>query len=227
MIKQTINLKAAVMNKQFTLNFQLSPDATYENYVGIAAGKIQQFPDWQLLWGSAGSGKSHLLQAACHGFDQAIYLSDLPKLSPEILQDLEQRPLICIDDIDSVVGDSAWEEALFHLMNGVRDQKRRLVLSAREPAKDLDIKLKDLKSRLLSAQAVRTDELSDDEKIQLLIRRSNHWGFELSEDVGRFILSRSPRNVNQLLDMLKRLELETLRLQKRVTIPFVKQTLEL
>ncbi|MFT5563285.1 MAG: hypothetical protein ACI9Z9_003170, partial [Litorivivens sp.] len=31
----------------------------------------------------------------------------------------------------------------------------------------------------------------------------------------------------KLLDMLKRLEMETLRQQKRVTIPFVKHTLQL
>jgi len=40
-------------------------------------------------------------------------------------------------------------------------------------------------------------------------------------------MSRSDRDVRSLVDLLARLEVETLRQQKKVTIPFVKQVLEL
>tara|TARA_R110002073_G_scaffold4201_6_gene27798 strand:- start:469 stop:1116 length:648 start_codon:yes stop_codon:yes gene_type:complete len=215
------------MVKQFTLDFKLSPDAVFSNYVGDAAEKIGRGNAWQYLWGRKGSGRSHLLQAACQETEGSIYLSELKRLSPEVLRDLENMPLICLDDIDAILSQTEWEEALFHLMNGVKDRGGRLLVAAEAPSSQQNIKLADLKSRLNSASAIETDQLNDNQKIRVLVQRARHWGFDLSEDVGRFILSRSPRDMYKLLDMLKRLELETLRQQKRVTIPFVKHTLQL
>lgn len=215
------------MVRQFTLDFKLSPDAVFANYIGDAAGKIRQISTWQYLWGRKGSGRSHLLQAACQATPGSIYLSELKRLSPEVVRDLETMPLVCLDNIDSILTDPDWQQALFHLMNGVKDRGGQLLMAAELPANQQNIKLKDLRSRLNAATPVETDRLSDSQKIQVLVQRAKHWGFDLSEDVGRFILSRSPRDMIMLVDMLKRLEMETLRQQKRVTIPFVKQTFNL
>ena len=59
------------------------------------------------------------------------------------------------------------------------------------------------------------------------MHKAHSRGFYLGEDVGRFILSRASRDMPRLLDLLERIELETLRQGKRVTIPFVKQSLGL
>lgn len=215
------------MVRQFTLDFKLSPDAVFANYIGDAADKIGQASTWQYLWGRKGSGRSHLLQAACQATPGSIYLSELQRLSPEVVRDLEAMPLVCLDDVDLILADPDWEQALFHLMNGVKDRGGRLLIAAELPANQQNIKLADLRSRLNAATPIETDQLSDSQKIRVLVQRAKHWGFDLSEDVGRFILSRSPRDMIELLELLKRLEMETLRQQKRVTIPFVKHTLHL
>lgn len=215
------------MVEQFTLDFKLSPDAVFANYVGDAGEQVLGSRGWSLVWGRAGTGRSHLLQAACHAAPGGIFFAELARLSPDLLRDLEQRPLVCLDDVDTILGQPDWEEALFHLMNGVKDRGGRLLMSAVSPANQQTIKLADLRSRFLAATAIETDALTDEQKVTVLVSRARHWGFELSGEVGRFILSRSPRDMNGLLDMLKRLEMETLRQQKRVTIPFVKHTLEL
>jgi DnaA family protein len=213
--------------EQFTLDFKLSPDAVFANYVGDASQQVGCSLGWSLVWGREGSGRSHLLQAACHAEPKGIFLADLARLSPEIIRDLEHRPLVCLDDVDAVLGNPEWEEALFHLMNGIKDRGGRLLMSAVAPAIQQSVRLPDLQSRLNSATAIETSVLTDEQKVAVLILRARHWGFDLSEEIGRFIISRSPRGMNKLLDMLKRLEMETLRQQKRVTIPFVKHTLEL
>ncbi|MFT5562945.1 MAG: chromosomal replication initiation ATPase DnaA, partial [Litorivivens sp.] len=74
------------MSKQFTLDFKLSPDAVFENYVGDAAAKIHQHSHWQFIWGRVGSGRTHLLQAACHATPGGIYLGQLERLSAEVLR---------------------------------------------------------------------------------------------------------------------------------------------
>ena len=215
------------MIEQFTLDFKLSPDAVFANYVGDAAARVRASHGWCLVWGTPGSGRSHLLQAACHDESRSVFFGQLARLSPEILRDLEHRRLVCLDDIDEILGDPEWEEALFHLMNGIKDRGGRLLMSAATPANQFATRLPDLESRLKAATAIQTDVLDDRQKLTVLMQRARSLGFELSEEVGRFILSRSPRDVTALIDMLKRLELETLRQHKRVTIPFVKRTLEL
>ena len=214
-------------NSQFALDLKLRDDATRSNYTGVAIEKLDLDEPWLYLWGLPGSGRTHLLQACCHDEPNSIYLDHLLKLDTEVLQGLEAMSLVCIDNIEQVLGDRNWEEALFHLMNAIKDSKGKLILAANAPASKTRVVLPDLKSRLLAATAVETDQLSDEDKLKVLMQRAHNRGFQLSEDVGRFILSRSGRDMRQLLDLLQRLELETLRQHKRVTIPFVKQTLSL
>jgi DnaA-homolog protein len=89
------------------------------------------------------------------------------------------------------------------------------------------VQLPDLRSRLLAALVVETDTLNDQQKLQVMQQRANSRGFDLKDDVGQFIMSRSARDMGSLVNVLALLEVESLRQQKKVTIPFVKQTLRL
>jgi DnaA family protein len=219
------------MNKpqrgQLSLDIKLREDATFENFVGDAALQLQLHEAWTYLWGGAGSGRSHLLQALCHRTVGGIYLSDLKRHSVDLLQGLAMVPLVCIDDVEDILGDPKWEAGLFHLMNEIKDAGNRLVVSGPQPALRLPIQLADLRSRLVSAYAVETCELSDDEKLKVLVQKAHQRGFRISEEVGRFILSRASRDLSEILGLLEKLEKETLRQGKTVTIPFVKSTLNL
>jgi DnaA family protein len=135
--------------------------------------------------------------------------------------------VVCIDDVDEILGDERWEEALFHLMNAVRDGGTKIILSGERQALALAVKLPDLKSRIVAAATVEITDLNDNEKLQVLTKRAHNRGFRLGEDVGRFILSRSRRDMKQLLELLEILETETLLQGKTVTSPFVKKTLGL
>lgn len=226
-----------MMIEQYTLALPLSPDATFANYVGIAGTKLAHLQHWNVVWGKRGSGRSHLLQALCH--DQAglpsqggassdrIYLGELARLDPQVLQNLETFSMVCLDDVNQVFGNAVWEEALFHLLNSCKDWRTTVVMSVDQPIAAQSIQLADLKSRLNSALAIETDTLDDQQRIEVLQRRAKHWGFHLPFEVGEFILKRSPRDMIKLVDNLKRLEIETLRAKRKVTIPFAKQTLQL
>lgn len=217
--------------RQLPLDIKLRDDATFANYVGDAAEHLYRAGNFVYVWGEHGSGRSHLLEAACHLARQtqqsAMYLAGLQQYEPEILQDLESRALICLDDVQAIAGDREWELALFHLINGVRDNRNRLIVSGNTPAGNLSMTLEDVRSRLLSAVSVETSRLSDEQKLIVLQQRARNRGFDLSEDVGRFILSRTDRNMRSLIEMLRKLEVETLAHQKKLTIPFVKQALHL
>lgn len=217
------------IHAQMPLAIKLRVDATIDNYIGNAGSRLLGTEGVIYVWGDPGSGRSHLLQGACHhtlaNDGSAIYLSELSAYAPDILEGLSSLDLVCIDDVQTVIGVDEWEAGLFHLVNYVREYGGKLVISANQPPLRLPVQLKDLKSRLLAAPVIETDRLNDAAKIRLLQEKAERQGFTLADEVCRFILSRTDRDLRSLVDLLGRLEVETLRHQKRVTIPFVKQVI--
>ncbi|MFT6436931.1 MAG: DnaA family protein [Candidatus Azotimanducaceae bacterium] len=211
--------------QQAILDFKLRDDATFSNYIGDAAKSLKQTRGMAFVWGEPGSGKSHLLQAFCHDQSSSIYLSDLLQLDVSMLRGLESLALVCIDDVDLLVAHKDWQEALFHLINDCHDSGTLLVFSSSSPAAKLDCQLKDLQTRLIGIVAIETSRLSDENRLTALKMKAANHGFEFTDEVGRFILARAGRDMNSLVSMFERLSSETLREQRKVTIPFVKQVL--
>ncbi len=217
---------------QLALNMRLRADATLEKFMGDTPGRLDNQDPVNYLWGLPGSGKSHLLQGSCHRFNhnglRSIYLDNLGTHKPEMLKGLAALDLVCLDDIELVIGDRRWELAVFDLLNSVRDSKRaRLMMSAAVPAARLDCVLPDLGSRLRAAYSIETARIGDDSRLDILKNRASEQGFHLSDEVGRYILGRAPRDMHHLVKLLATIEKETIRLQKKVTIPFVKKVLNL
>jgi DnaA family protein len=228
---------------QLPLGVRLRDDATFANFYpganAAALGYVERLCEadagWTesliYLWGGSGVGRSHLLQAACLRFDQfgepAAYLplGLVAQYGTALLDNLEQFELVCLDDLDAVAGDKVWEEALFHLFNRLRDSGRRLLLSANAPPRELQIKLPDLKSRLTLALVFQLQQLSDEDKLRALQLRASRRGLQLSDEVGRFILTRGERSMSALFDLLECLDQASLQAQRKLTIPFLKETL--
>ncbi|WP_028238501.1 DnaA regulatory inactivator Hda [Stutzerimonas azotifigens] len=229
---------------QLPLGVRLRDDATFANFYpganAAALGYVERLcsPEagWSdeliFLWGKVGAGRSHLLQAACLRIEergqQAIYLplAEVAGYGPELFDNLEQCDLVCLDDLDAIVGDSAWEEGLFHLFNRLRDSGRRLLLAASEPPRELPVALPDLQSRLTLALVFQLKELSDEDKLRALQLRASRRGLNLPDDVGRFILTRGSRSMSALFELLDRLDHASLQAQRKLTIPFLKETLD-
>jgi DnaA family protein len=219
------------MKTQLPLRLRLANHTHLEDYVGSAAEKLSRLDQLVYVFGAHGSGKSHLLQGLCHEAvaqkKRALYLASLDTLDPTLLDGLEHMDLVCLDDIDTVIGNDDWQIALFHLINGCRDAGNRLVISGAQAVTHLDIVLGDLQSRLRGAYLVQADQLTDDDKLKVIRIKSARRGFDMGEEVCRFILGRSQRDMHHLAHLVEQLDQETLRRQKRVTIPFVKEALGL
>lgn len=219
------------MNQQLALKLKLEQHTRLDDYVGASGAKLAQLSGLVFVSGATGSGKSHLLQGMCHEVtDQgatAIYLCALSILEPTVLEGLEQVDLVALDDIDDVIESPDWQLALFHLINSCKDHGTKLLLSSSSSVASLEVVLDDLSSRLKAAYLVRADELNDDQKLEVVRRKAQQRGFEMSEEVCRFILSRAERDMHHLARLVDQLDEETLRRQKKVTIPFVKAALGL
>jgi DnaA family protein len=219
------------LSQQLPLKFKLEGHTRLDDYVGSAGARLMRLHGLVYIYGMSGSGKSHLLQGICHESQDrghsAIYLPSLGILEPSVLDSLEAVDLVCLDDVDDVMGLADWQQALFHLVNAMKDSGRKLVLSGSTSVAGLKIGLADLDSRLKSAFLLQTDQLDDDQKLEVVRRKAQRRGFDMSDEVCRYILARSRRDLHHLAQLVEQLDEETLRQQKKVTIPFVRQALGL
>lgn len=184
-----------------------------------------------ILWGESLSGKTHLLQACCakqaenNQSVSYIPLKVLSQYGHEVLKGLTNSSLVVVDDIDSVLGDRVWETALFNLINQTRDNSQRLLLSSTNNPRKLDCELPDLASRLIWGGSYQVHILSDDDKSKALKARAEQRGFELNDRVVDYLFRHYPRDIGSLIDILDKLDTESLRLKTKITVPFLKQVI--
>jgi DnaA family protein len=227
---------------QFTLAVTLPDDETLQSYYGAetspAVAYLRQYLSPQqstasavYLFGASGSGKSHLLYAACVYAQelgltsQLLTLDDFRQYSPRMLDGLEQLDLVCLDNIQQIAGDSHWQVALFDLYNRLQEQGKKLIIVADQAPSQLGITLPDLVSRLQACTAFQLRLLSDDDKHRLLQQKARIRGLDLSDEVARFLLNRQQRDVRALVSLLDLLDKASMIHQRRLTIPFVKDVL--
>ena len=175
------------------------------------------------VWGRRGAGKSHLLQAVSHEIGGAF----VPATEIPTADGYEVFDRILIDDIHAWIGDQPAEEALMRLYNNRLDRGLVLVSTARKPPTRLCFALPDLASRLRSATCFEIAPPSDEEAGTVLRRIAQDRGLELDPSVVSFLLRRTGRDLSNLLSLLETIDVESLSAQRRVTVPFVKQVLNL
>jgi DnaA family protein len=232
-------------NAQLALSVQLPDDETFSSYQGstnkLVVAQLQQFiklavtdeerPHGFYLFGVSGVGKSHLLHASCAYASElglsslCLSFTELKQLSVEVFSGLENIDLVCLDDLHLIAGDINWQQAVFDLFNRLTEQNKSLLISGNQSASQLGVTLPDLVSRLSWGLTEQVKILSDDEKLVALQFRAQQRGLVLTDDVGRFLLSRLSRGMSSLLMALDELDKASIREQRKITIPFIKEIL--
>ena len=227
--------------QQLPLTFEPRERFTFDAFIPgnnqLAIDLVRQMArgegEYQILvWADRGNGKSHLLQAACNQASQfhrtVCYLPALEIISgsTRIFEGLEQLDMVCIDDIDAMMQSTQWEEALFDLINRIREAGKRLLMAAGGSPESRSIKLADLRSRLGWGPVFHLHELGDEDKIKALQKRARQSGLEMTDHVANYLLTHYPRDMFDLLERLDRLDKASMAMQRRLTIPFIKSVLE-
>ncbi len=228
------------MLRQLTLSLGLRDSHTFANFysknnlqlVSQLENVSQPNSDQYIyMWGEQGTGRTHLLQACCHSVTKQghtsfyLPLASHKDLKPEMLEDLSSVDCVCIDDIQSVCGNSAWEEALFHLYNETQTNNTKLIISGNKAPAHLEIKLADLKSRLSQGVIFQVGSLSDEDKQAVLIMRAKRRGMKLTNEVAHYLLNHWDRDIHALINLLDKLDEASLASKRHLTIPFVKEVL--
>lgn len=234
-------MRMSVQSEQLLLSLRPPPAVDFDSYfVAVAnAELVAALRAWLLqdaggvffIAGAEGSGRSHLLQAACTAIEGAFYLplNELKNETPDaLLEGLESCDLLCLDDIDAVLADADWCEALFYLFNRQignpsAPSARKWLVAARASAMQLDCALPDLQSRLSWGGSYRLLGLDDDERLKWLQLQAHQRGMALTDDIAAYILQRYARDIPALMALLEQIDRESLRSKQRITIPFIRK----
>lgn len=224
---------------QLSLGVSLQDDLRFDNFLaGQNSAVLAQLKElfvpenkafrFVYLWGREDAGKTHLLKAAgiqADALGQTNCYLDLSKTADAHALSQISSDLVCIDNLHRVVGQPQWEENLFHLFNRIREQQGLLIFSALSGPAHLGVILPDLLSRLSWGLTYHLLALQDDEKLLAFKLRARQRGMEVPDEVGRYLLHRSPRKLSGLFALLDVLDEASLKEQRKLTIPFVRQAL--
>lgn len=226
--------------KQLALDLNIKDDANFESFYPGDNEELYGFlqdinkiktAKFIYIWGNNDSGRTHLLMACCRKFLTAglrsgyIALSDFKHDSPQVLANLENLDLLCLDDLNAVLGDKNWETAVFNCFNEIAVSNATLIVTANFAPTQLNFLLPDLCSRMMSSIVFKLRSLAHEQKIAALKKRALYYGLDLSDKAAFFLLNHYERDNKFLFSALKKLDVAALREKKKLNISLIKKTL--
>jgi DnaA family protein len=197
----------------------------------LRAAALATDASWLYLAAPAGSGRTHLLIAACSAASDAgrsaqyVPLAALRAPRADAIRGFGGSELLAIDDLDAIAGEREAEHALFDLYNRCRAEGAILLFAASAPPAQLGIGLPDLVSRLSACTQAALKPLDEEARRALLRERALARRIELDDGVLDWLFARAKRDIGSLLDALDRIDRASLAMQRRVTVPFLRSLL--
>ena len=219
--------------KQLILDIAPPPQPTLENFVvgpndealaqlrALLTGESHE--RFVYLWGGAGCGKTHLLQAlaaAAAAHPWRVCQTGAAGMCSE--EEAAACDLVLVDDVLQL--DAAGQNRLFNIMNQMRNGSGLLVAAGPYAPMHLNIR-QDLSSRLAQCLVFQVKCLSDEDKAQALMAHAQGRGFTLPYDVAAYLLRKWKRDIPALLAVLDAVDRYSLEVKRPVTVPLTREVL--
>ena len=224
-----------VQSAQLVLPISIDPDATWAHWVSRLETEhlesaVQQVAGERdqgvFVWGGAGEGKSHLLQASCTAQSESVrYIptSAVLEYPPEaVLEAAEHESLVVIDDIHLLSEHRIWQEGVFHCFNRCMQNSTPCLVSARTAPSGWNSLVPDWQSRLSLLSVFKLPAWSDADFETLLVRLADARGLSFTPEVARFLGLRIRRTPADAERIVRSIDESSLVEQRAPTIPFLK-----
>lgn len=225
------------MPEQLILDLSRPVTPTFDNFIAgkngelvsalraLAAGRSAERSF--LLWGSPGTGKTHLLravvgQARARGATAEMLTSAKALLAAD-LEQFGRNALVAVDDVDGAPVEA--QARLFTLYNVLRAAQGHLVVASAVPPARLSLR-EDLRTRLGWGVVQELLPLPDAEKPAALLAWAHERGFGVGAEIIAYLLARGRRDMPALLATLEALESRSLAAKRRITVPMLRDWLQ-
>ena len=180
------------------------------------------------IYGASGQGKTHVLQGAvlkALEIDKnAVYIDCSDPFPDYILDFVDQIDFISFDNVHLISSES--QEVFFDLYNRARQAQIFILVSGNTLPSDLEV-MKDLKTRLSLAVVYKLEELSDELTMSVIDSQMSQRNLSVNSNVYEYLFKSYSRDLKLLLSTMNDLDKASLQAKKPISIPFVKNFLEL
>jgi len=218
-------------NRQFVLDLGHRAALGRDDFLVTPANSdavawIDRWPEWPghaiAIFGPEGCGKTHL----AHVFAaraQARVLQGSALVRDAFASLVESHAALVVEDADAVSD----PRALLHLFNAMKESGGSLLLTAREAPARWPVALPDLASRLASVTAVKIAPPDEALMEALLVKLFTDRQIAVDPDVVTYLVRRIDRSFAAARDVAARADAASLAGQRAVTIPLMKQVLDI
>ena len=230
--------------KQLIFPFQINQKASFDSFfcspdnqnLMTRLADIVSGPDTSelIIHGEEGSGKSFLMQAICNELSSAekkfafIPMKKAFNMGVEIFQNLGSLDAVCIDDLQLILANQDWETALFNLINECQQSNCTLMLSlgGTQPL-DESVILPDLLSRIKRMEFIALHAVQDEFFNQAINFVAQQLDIKIEEAELEFLLKHQTRMFSLLVENIITLDNQAASLKRKITIPLIKETLNI
>ena len=205
-------------------SFFAGPNEATLSHLKLSVGEQSSTPVPTYLWGTAGSGKTHLLKATREALrEQGATVGWLDPSVLEPPQFNENWAAIMMDEVHLYT--AVQQHAAFNWFVNAQTHQRWVLAAGELPPADLKLR-DDLRTRLGWGHVFQLHALSDPERRAVLRQAADARGIFLGDEVMDYILTRFSRDLGSLMELLNLIDRYALQTKRGITIPLIKSMME-
>ena len=185
---------------------------------------IESWPSWPGKWlnifGASGSGKTHLAKILEKKIDKTKIIN-AKDINNVVVKNLNELDCLIIDSFDNNI-----DEKLFYtILNQSRQLDNYLLINSNLSLKNINFKLKDLKSRINSFLFIGIDLPTDDLLKVIISKTLSDNQIEINPKLSNYIINNVERSYEKMFKFLKDVDELSLSTGKSININLIKKVL--
>ncbi|HYI10316.1 MAG TPA: chromosomal replication initiator protein DnaA [Thermoanaerobaculia bacterium] len=195
------------------------------------------------IYGGAGLGKTHLIQAIGHQLKESrpdlkvAYMSAeafmtelIASIRFDKMQPFRDRyrsaDALLLDDIQFIAGKERTQEEFFHTFNALYEAQKQIVFTSDRPPKEIPTLEERLRSRFEWGLTADIQPPDFETKVAIIRKKAEEKKVEVPQEVAIFVAERVRSNVRELEGYINKIGAFASMVGKRITIELVKEALK-
>lgn len=198
------------------------------------------------IYGGVGLGKTHLMHSIAHFIleqkpsTRVLYVTS-EEFTNELIESIRNGnntamskfrekyrniDVLLVDDVQFIIGKESTQEEFFHTFNALHGAKKQIIISSDKPPKDMEILEDRIRSRFEWGLIADISSPDFETRMAILQKKEELDGYNISEDVIRYIATNIKSNIRELEGSLNKV-MAFANLEKReVNVELAEQVLK-
>lgn len=223
-IVQNSIYEAANLNPKYTFDtFVIGNNNRFAHSASLAVAESPgEIYNPLFIYGGVGLGKTHLMHSVAHFIleqnpkTKVLYVTS-EEFTNELIEAIRNSTntafrekyrnidVLLIDDVQFIIGKEATQEEFFHTFNSLYNAKKQIIISSDKPPKEMVTLEERIRSRFECGLLADISSPDYETRVAILRKKEEMDGYDISEDVIKYIASNVKSNIRELEGSLNKL----------------------